>query len=102
MLRRLLSDVEMLINNLIKHRNRIGDEFKEKAVADLLFELIRSHRKVAWHLRAHLDGDDVAQQTASSKGTGTTGTGTKKTGTKEEHLRAERPQVSGATTRERV
>jgi starvation-inducible DNA-binding protein len=53
MLKELLADHESIIIQLRKNIDASEDQFKDKATADFLTDLIRSHETMAWTLRRY-------------------------------------------------
>ena len=57
MIGRLLEDHETLINRLRQDIDVCTDELHDEGTADLLIGVMRMHEKMAWMLRAHLQGE---------------------------------------------
>lgn len=53
MLKELLMDHESIIIQLRKYINQSEEEFNDKATADFLTDLLRSHETMAWTLRRY-------------------------------------------------
>jgi starvation-inducible DNA-binding protein len=56
MIKELLHDHEEVIRFLRESIDRCDDEFKDVTTSDFLTGLARDHEKMAWMLRAHLEG----------------------------------------------
>lgn len=57
MIGRLLDDHETLINRLRQDIDVCTDKLHDEGTADLLIGTMRMHEKIAWMLRAHLQGE---------------------------------------------
>ena len=57
MIGRLLEDHEMMISQLRQDIDVCANKLHDTGTADLLTGLMRMHEKMAWMLRAHLQGD---------------------------------------------
>jgi len=53
-IRELLADHESVIIYLRENVSRLADEFKDYGTSDFITQLMETHEKMAWFLRAHL------------------------------------------------
>jgi starvation-inducible DNA-binding protein len=58
MISNLLKDHELIIKTLRKNADE-AEELKDMATNDFFLEAVEKHEKMAWMLRAHLDGKDT-------------------------------------------
>lgn len=56
MLENLVADHEQVIRNLREFADEVDDEYDDIAIEDYFTALIQDHQKMAWLLRAHLEG----------------------------------------------
>jgi starvation-inducible DNA-binding protein len=54
-----VADHELLIRNLRQDIETIDEEYEDVAVEDFLTGLMEQHQKMAWMLRAHLEGEPL-------------------------------------------
>jgi len=59
MLAALLEDHETLIRHLRTDLQTCAEKYRDMGTSDLLTELMRQHEKMAWMLRAFLEGESV-------------------------------------------
>lgn len=59
MLSNLLEDHEKVIQTLRKNADEADEEYEDMATNDFLLEAVQKHEKMAWMLRAHLEGKDT-------------------------------------------
>ncbi len=59
MLSILLKDHEAIIKTLRKNADEADEEYEDMATNDFFLEAVQKHEKMAWMLRAHLEGKDV-------------------------------------------
>jgi starvation-inducible DNA-binding protein len=59
MVAELLADHEAVIRTLRRDLETAGDEHKDMGANDFLTDLMERHEKMAWMLRAFLDGKSV-------------------------------------------
>lgn len=55
----LLKDHEAIIRTLRKNADEADEEYDDMATNDFFLEAVQKHEKMAWMLRAHLEGKDV-------------------------------------------
>ena len=55
----LLKDHETIIKTLRKNADEADEEYDDMATNDFFLEAVQKHEKMAWMLRAHLEGKDV-------------------------------------------
>jgi len=53
-IRELLADHESIIIYLRENVSRLADEFKDYGTSDFITQLMETHEKMAWFLRAHI------------------------------------------------
>jgi starvation-inducible DNA-binding protein len=59
MISNLLKDHETIIKTLRKNADEADEEYDDMATNDFFLEAVQKHEKMAWMLRAHLEGKDV-------------------------------------------
>lgn len=59
MISNLLKDHETIIKTLRKNADEADEEYEDMATNDFFLEAVQKHEKMAWMLRAHLEGKDV-------------------------------------------
>jgi len=59
MISNLLKDHEVIIKTLRKNADEADEEYDDMATNDFFLEAVQKHEKMAWMLRAHLEGKDV-------------------------------------------
>ena len=59
MISNLLKDHEAIIRTLRKNADEADEEYDDMATNDFFLEAVQKHEKMAWMLRAHLEGKDV-------------------------------------------
>jgi starvation-inducible DNA-binding protein len=58
MISNLLKDHETIIKTLRKNADEADEEYDDMATNDFFLEAVQKHEKMAWMLRAHLEGKD--------------------------------------------
>ncbi|HEU4604978.1 MAG TPA: DNA starvation/stationary phase protection protein [Nitrososphaera sp.] len=59
MISNLLKDHEAIIKTLRKNADEADEEYDDMATNDFFLEAVQKHEKMAWMLRAHLEGKDA-------------------------------------------
>lgn len=59
MISNLLKDHEAIIKTLRKNADEADEEYEDMATNDFFLEAVQKHEKMAWMLRAHLEGKDA-------------------------------------------
>ena len=59
MILNLLKDHEVIIKTLRKNADEADEEYDDMATNDFFLEAVQKHEKMAWMLRAHLEGKDA-------------------------------------------
>jgi starvation-inducible DNA-binding protein len=59
MISNLLKDHEMVIKTLRKNADEADEEYDDMATNDFFLEAVQKHEKMAWMLRAHLEGKEA-------------------------------------------
>jgi starvation-inducible DNA-binding protein len=59
MISNLLKDHETIIKTLRENADEADEEYDDMATNDFFLEAVQKHEKMAWMLRAHLEGKDV-------------------------------------------
>lgn len=59
MVAHLVADHEAIIRQLREDNKLAGDTYQDVAVEDYFVNLIQDHQKMAWLLRAHLEGEGI-------------------------------------------
>lgn len=59
MISNLLKDHEVIIKTLRKNADEADEEYDDMATNDFFLEAVQKHEKMAWMLRAHLEGKDA-------------------------------------------
>ena len=59
MISNLLKDHEIIIRTLRKNADECDEQYHDMATNDFFLEAVQRHEKMAWMLRAHLEGKDV-------------------------------------------
>lgn len=59
MISKLLKDHETIIKTLRKNADEADEQYDDMATNDFLLEAVQRHEKMAWMLRAHLEGKDA-------------------------------------------
>jgi len=59
MISNLLKDHEAIIKTLRKNADEADEEYDDMATNDFFLEAVQKHEKMAWMLRAHLEGKEV-------------------------------------------
>ena len=59
MISNLLKDHEVIIKTLRKNADEADEEYDDMATNDFFLEAVQKHEKMAWMLRAHLEGKDT-------------------------------------------
>ena len=59
MISNLLKDHEAIIRTLRKNADEADEEYDDMATNDFFLEAVQKHEKMAWMLRAHLEGKDA-------------------------------------------
>lgn len=59
MISNLLKDHEAIIKTLRKNADEADEEYDDMATNDFFLEAVQKHEKMAWMLRAHLEGKDI-------------------------------------------
>lgn len=59
MISNLLKDHEAIVKTLRKNADEADEEYDDMATNDFFLEAVQKHEKMAWMLRAHLEGKDI-------------------------------------------
>jgi starvation-inducible DNA-binding protein len=59
MISNLLKDHETIIKTLRKNADEADEQYDDMATNDFFLEAVQKHEKMAWMLRAHLEGKDT-------------------------------------------
>lgn len=59
MISNLLKDHETIIRTLRKNADEADEQYNDMATNDFFLEAVQRHEKMAWMLRAHLEGKDA-------------------------------------------
>lgn len=59
MISNLLKDHEVIIKTLRKNADEAEEQYDDMATNDFFLEAVQKHEKMAWMLRAHLEGKDA-------------------------------------------
>jgi starvation-inducible DNA-binding protein len=59
MIANLLKDHETIIKTLRKNADEADEKYSDMATNDFFLEAVQKHEKMAWMLRAHLEGKDA-------------------------------------------
>lgn len=59
MISKLLKDHEAIIKTLRKNADEADEEYDDMATNDFFLQAVQKHEKMAWMLRAHLEGKDI-------------------------------------------
>jgi starvation-inducible DNA-binding protein len=59
MISNLLKDHEAIIKTLRKNADEADEQYSDMATNDFFLEAVQKHEKMAWMLRAHLEGKDA-------------------------------------------
>jgi starvation-inducible DNA-binding protein len=59
MISNLLKDHETIIRTLRRNADEADEQYHDMATNDFFLEAVQRHEKMAWMLRAHLEGKDA-------------------------------------------